>query len=87
LLLPPSPRDITVIPIIPIIPDHLLPLVWDMGTHGREPFEGIKDLFLFAILGFIDHPGLLVQIGHPLLGKGGLDDVSGQVFCGLLLTG
>jgi hypothetical protein len=34
-----------------------------MGTHDRNPFEGIKDLLLFAVLGFIDYLGLLVQIG------------------------
>jgi hypothetical protein len=28
-----------------------------MRTHGREPFKGIKDLFLFPIFGTIGHLG------------------------------
>ncbi|OGP65228.1 MAG: hypothetical protein A2170_03440 [Deltaproteobacteria bacterium RBG_13_53_10] len=32
----------------------------------RKPLNGIKDLLRFAVLGFIDHLGLLVQIGYPL---------------------
>jgi hypothetical protein len=40
----------------------------------------MKDLLLFAVRGFIEHLGLLVQIGHPLLGKRSPDDVTRQVF-------
>jgi len=49
----------------------------DIGTHGQKPIEGIKDLLLFAVLGFIDHLGILGKIGHPLLGERGLNDVTG----------
>lgn len=37
----------------------------DIGTHGRKPIEGIKDLILFVVLGFIDRLGLLGKIGSP----------------------
>jgi len=39
-----------------------------MGAHGSQPFQGVKDLLLFAVLGFIDHLGFLGKVGHPLLG-------------------
>ena len=32
----------------------------------RKPFNGVKDLLRFAVFGFIDPLGLLVQIGYPL---------------------
>jgi len=48
--------------------------------------EGIKNrFFVFDVLRFIDHLGLLGQIGHSLLGGRSSDDVSGQVFCGYYL--
>jgi len=39
-----SPRNVTV---ITVIPDHLLPPVRDVGAHGGQPLQGIEDLFLF----------------------------------------
>jgi len=35
-----SPADVTV---VAIIPDHLLPPVRDVGTHGGQPLQGIED--------------------------------------------
>ena len=32
--------------IITIVSHHLHPFVWDMGTHGTEPFQGIKDFLV-----------------------------------------
>jgi hypothetical protein len=48
-----------------------------MGPGRREPFKGIKDLFLFPIFGTIDYLGFPGQIGHPLLGERGPNDVTG----------
>jgi len=42
--------DVTV---VAIVTNHLFSLVWEMRTHGREPFKSIKDLFLFSIFGII----------------------------------
>ena len=58
--------------IVPVMPNHLLPLVRYMGAHGCMPIEGVKDLFLFAVprsvsrtdLGFIDDLGLLGKMGQ-----------------------
>ena len=58
-----------------------------MRTHGCKLFDDIKGLFLFAVLGFLDHVGLFWQIGHPLLRERSSDDVSGQIFCRLLHAG
>jgi hypothetical protein len=51
--------------------------------HVRKRFVG---LFLFADLGFIDLFGLLRDICHPVWGKGGTDNVPGQILNGLFLT-
>ena len=45
----------TYITIITTVPHHLLTLIWNVGSHGSEPFEGIKDFFLFAVLRPIDN--------------------------------
>lgn len=55
------------------------------------PFEGVKDLLVFSVprsgsrtcLRLVNDLGLLWNAGHYLLGKGGVDDVPGQVFHGL----
>lgn len=47
-----SPRDIAV---IPIVPDHLLASVRDVGTHGGQPLQGVEDLFLASIFSPINH--------------------------------
>ena len=52
-----------------------------------QPFEGVKDLLFFPILGFIDNLGLSRQVSHPLLGKGSSDNVPGKVFHSLFITG
>ena len=74
LFLPFPPGNITV---IPIIPDHLLPVVRYMGTHGCQSLQRIKDLLLLGILGLTDDLGRLGQIGHSLLGERGPDDITG----------
>lgn len=51
-----------------------------MGTHSGQPFKGIKGFFLFIIFRFVNNLGFLGDIGHSLLGKGGSDDIPGQVF-------
>jgi len=50
-LAPFSPGDVTV---VAVVTNHLFSLVWDMRTHGREPFKGIKDFFLFLFLDSLD---------------------------------
>ena len=50
------------IAIMAIISDHLLSLVGVMWSHGRQPFQGIKDLFLLSVFGPIDNLGLLGDI-------------------------
>jgi hypothetical protein len=40
--------------IVAIIADHLFPLVREMRCHSRKPFEGIKDLLIFAVLGLME---------------------------------
>ena len=47
-------------------------LVWDMrapvwvrsctGRDGREPFQGVKDLLLFPILGLVDEDGFVRDV-------------------------
>jgi hypothetical protein len=63
------------IAIVAIIADHLFSLIRDMRCYGRKPFEGTKDLFFFAVFGFIHHLEILGKIGHSLLGEG----VNGRV--------
>jgi hypothetical protein len=33
-----------------VVADHLLAFIWNMRTHGGEPFEGVKDLLLVPLL-------------------------------------
>ena len=41
---PLAPRHVAV---EAIVTHHLLAFVWDMGAHGGNPFQGVKDLLLF----------------------------------------
>jgi hypothetical protein len=50
------------------LPD-LLAFVRHVGTHGIEPFEGIKDLLIFPILGLVDDLVFFRDLSHSLLGK------------------
>ena len=60
---PIAPADITV---ISIIPDHLLPLVQDMGKHGCQPPQGIKDTLFFAVFGpLMEDFFLPVRLSQP----------------------
>ena len=82
--LSPSPRAVTV---VATVPHHLISLVGHMGTYGGQPLQGIKDLFVSSILRSLDDLGFFRDVGHPLLGKAGPDDVSGEVFHRLIVTG
>ena len=64
---------------------HLSCPLRDTGIHGRKLFEGIKDLLLFALLGFIDRLGLLGKLDHPPIGEGSPEDIPTQVFHGRLI--
>ena len=70
----------------PVISNHLLPPVWDMRAHRREPLLGVEDLPVFAVLRRIDDGSFISEILHPLLGKGcprvpfRVDDVPRQIF-------
>jgi hypothetical protein len=72
-----TPTDVAV---VAIVTNHLLTLVRDMGAHGCQPLQGIKDILLFSVFGPVKDLGFLRNIGHSLLGKGGADDIPGQVF-------
>ncbi len=48
-----SPGNITV---VTIVPDHLLPPVRDVGTHGGQPLQGIEDLFLGSAFRPVNNP-------------------------------
>jgi hypothetical protein len=50
-----------------------------MRDHGLRPFQGIKSLFLPVVLGSLKRPGLIREIDHPVLGKGGPDDIASEV--------
>ncbi|MBA7665476.1 hypothetical protein ES703_73546 [subsurface metagenome] len=63
------PFTATDITIKAIVSYHLLALVRHMGAHGRQPFEGVKDLLLFSVLRLVNDFGLLWNVGHSLLGK------------------
>jgi len=57
------------------------------GRHGGQPFQGIVRFLLLAVLGVVDDLGLFRKVLHPLLREGGANQVGGQIFQGLLLTG
>ena len=46
-----------------------------------------EDLAYLFVLGCIDDLPFLIQVGHTLLGEGGTDDISGQVFHGRFIVG
>ena len=46
--------------VIAIVSDHLLSLVWGMGSHGCQPFQGIEDLFLLSVFRPIEKAAFLV---------------------------
>jgi hypothetical protein len=46
----------------PVISNHLLPPVWDMRAHRREPFLGVEDLPVFAVLRRIDDVSFIGEI-------------------------
>jgi len=60
---------------------------WKWEINGQNSLDDIKDLFFFAVLGFPYYLGLLGKISHPFLEERGPKDITGQVFCGLILTG
>jgi hypothetical protein len=49
---PLSPGNIAV---VPIVPDHLFAPARDVETHGRQPLQGIEDLFLASLLRPVNH--------------------------------
>ena len=42
------PADIAV---VTIVTNHLLTFVRDVGAHGCQPLQGIKDILLFSVFG------------------------------------
>ena len=60
-----------------------------MGTHGGQPLQCLKDLFLFVVSRSPSRTGLgfVGQVGHPLLGEGSPDDIASQVLLGHLILG
>jgi hypothetical protein len=38
------------ITVAAIVADYLLSLIGEVRTHGRQPFQGVKDLLLLAAL-------------------------------------
>ncbi len=38
--------------VVSIVPDHQLSLVRDMGDHGGNPFQGVKDLVVAILLAY-----------------------------------
>jgi hypothetical protein len=50
-----------------------------MGTHGGKPLQRVKGLLALPVLGSINHLGFIREASHSFLGKGGPDDISGEV--------
>lgn len=65
----------------------LLAFVWDRGTHGGRPFQGREGFLCPPVLGRVDDLPLLIQVGHPLLGEGGPDDVADQILHSRFIVG
>ena len=61
---PLSPRDITV---VPIVPGHLLLPVRDMGAHGGQPLQGVENLFLGSVFRKISLAGSKTRALEPKL--------------------
>jgi hypothetical protein len=38
--------------VVSIVPDHQLSLVRDMGDHGGNPFQGVKDLVVAILFAY-----------------------------------
>ena len=62
------PFTATHITIVAIVSDYLLSFVRNTGTHGGQPFEGVKDLLFFSIPRLVNDFELR-DICHPLLGE------------------
>ena len=56
-----------------------------MGAHRGQPFQGREVLGCRAVLGCINYRPLLIEVLHPLLGGGGPDDVTRQIFHGRIV--
>jgi hypothetical protein len=78
----PSPRDVTV---VAVIPNHLFASVGNMGTHGGQPLEGIKGFQILPFFKRVYNLGFKREVGHSFPGERGPDDVSGDVLHGLLI--
>ena len=57
-----------------------------MGAHSGNPFQGVKDLLLFAVLRLVNNLGFFLDIGHPFLREGCTDNVACEVFQGFFLA-
>ncbi len=67
-------------------------LIFDecQDAHGPVAFgtgQGVEGFGALSVSGFIDDLGFPRKIGYPVLGKGCANDVPGQVFHGLGMTG
>jgi hypothetical protein len=62
ILLLSSPRNIAE---AAVVAKYLLVLLWDMGTHGLQPFKGVKGFLALAALEPADHLGVLMEVSHP----------------------
>jgi len=71
---------------MPVISHHLLAPVRDVGAHCGQPFQRPETPGCRAIFGCINDRPLLIQVLHPLLGKGRPDDVAGQVLHGRIIV-
>ena len=79
-----SPRDVAV---VSVISHHLLAPVRDVGAHRGQPFQGREVPGCRAVPGCINNRPFLVEVLHPLLGKGRPDDVTCQIFHGRIISG
>jgi hypothetical protein len=50
-----------------------------MGTYANQPLQCIKDFFVSSFRKSVGDLGFFRDLGHPLLGKGYVDDVFGEV--------
>ena len=55
--------------------------------HPAGLLQGIKGLLLSPIFGLLADLGLLLDVCHPLLGERCTDNIAGQIFHCLLISG
>jgi hypothetical protein len=67
-----SPRDVTV---VAVIPNHLFASVENVGTQGGQPLQGFKGFQVLPAFKRVYDLGFKREVGHSFLGERGPEAV------------